>query len=44
MTSIEQGSIDIWIDKIIPCLRDTQTGEIRETVVLSRVFEEILEK
>ena len=33
MISIEQGSIDIWIDEIVPCLKDTQTGEIKETVV-----------
>lgn len=33
MVSIEQGCIDIWIDDIVPCLKDTQTGEIKETVV-----------
>lgn len=22
-----------WIDEIVPCLKDTQTGEIKETVV-----------
>ena len=33
MTSVEQGCIDIWIDEIVPCLKDTQTGEIKETVV-----------
>ena len=32
MTSIEQGCIDIWIDEIVPCLKDTETGEIKETV------------
>ncbi len=31
--SIEQGRIDIWIDEIVPCLKDTQTGDIKETVV-----------
>ena len=34
MRSIEQGCIDIWIDDIVPCLKDTQTGEINGTVVL----------
>ncbi len=29
MTSVEQGCIDIWIDDIVSCLKDTQTGEIK---------------
>ena len=33
MTPIEQGCISIWIDEIVPCLRDTGTGELCETVV-----------
>ncbi len=33
MTVIEQGCIDIWIDEIVPCLKDTVTGDIKETVV-----------
>lgn len=33
MAIIEQGCIDIWIDEIVSCLKDTQTGEIKETVV-----------
>lgn len=33
MATIEQGCIDIWIDEIVPCLKDTETGEIKETVV-----------
>ncbi len=33
MTSIEQGCIDIWIDEIVPCLKDTETGDIKEIVV-----------
>lgn len=33
MISIEQGCIDIRIDEIVPCLRDTETGDIKETVV-----------
>lgn len=32
MTSIEQGCIDIWIDEIVPCLKDTKTSDIKETV------------
>lgn len=34
MTRIEQGCIDIWVDEIVPCLKDNETGEIKETVVL----------
>lgn len=33
MLSIEQGCIDIWIDEIVPCLKDTSSGDIKETVV-----------
>ena len=30
---IGQGCLDIWIDGIVPCLRDTATGELKDTVV-----------
>lgn len=30
---LQQGCLDIWIDDIVPCLKDTQTGEIKNTVV-----------
>lgn len=33
MNQLEQGCIDIWIDEIVPCLKDVETGEIKETVV-----------
>ena len=33
MTALELGCIDIWIDEIVPCLKDTVTGDIKETVV-----------
>lgn len=33
MDLIEQGCIDIWIDTIAPCLKDTTSGKIKETVV-----------
>lgn len=33
MENIKQGCIDIWIDEIVPCLKDTNTGSIHETVV-----------
>ena len=29
----EQGCLDIWIDEIVQCLKDTETGEIKDTVV-----------
>lgn len=30
---VKQGCLDIWIDEIVPCLKDTETGEIKDTVV-----------
>lgn len=33
MILLEQGCINIWIDEIVPCLKNTKTGEIKETVV-----------
>ena len=30
---LEMGCLDIWIDEIVPCLRDTETGELKDTVV-----------
>ena len=27
------GGVGIWLDEIVPCLKDTETGEIKETVV-----------
>lgn len=33
MKDINRGCIDIWIDEIVPCLKDTETGEVKETVV-----------
>lgn len=31
--TVLQGCLDIWIDDIVQCLRDTETGELKETVV-----------
>jgi hypothetical protein len=30
---LNSGCVDIWLDEIVPCLKDTETGEIKETVV-----------
>jgi hypothetical protein len=30
---VDQGCLDLWIDEIVPCLRDTSTGELKDTVV-----------
>ena len=27
------GGVGIWLDEIVPCLKDTETGEIRTSVV-----------
>ena len=34
MTIIRQGCIDIWIDEIVPCLKNLKTGTLEETVVI----------
>ena len=31
--TLNSGCVDIWLDEIVPCLKDTETGEIKETVV-----------
>lgn len=31
--ALQQGCLDIWIDRLVPCLKDTQTGELKDTVV-----------
>ena len=28
-----RGCLNIWIDEIVPCLRETETGEMKDTVV-----------
>ena len=28
--SLISGCVDIWLDEIVPCLKDTETGEIKE--------------
>lgn len=33
MELLKLGCIDIWIDEIVPCLKNVETGEIKETVV-----------
>lgn len=33
METIQQGILDIWIDEIVACLKNTETGELHETVV-----------
>ncbi len=30
---IKQGCLDIWIDDIVPCLKETKTWELKDTVV-----------
>ena len=40
MTSIEHGCIDIWIDEIVPCLKDTETGDIKENSVVNQSYYE----
>ena len=30
---VNVGGVGIWLDEIVPCLKDTETGKIKETVV-----------
>lgn len=32
---LQQGCINIWIDDIVPCLKDNETGLLKETVVFN---------
>lgn len=32
-TKSDQGCVDIWLDEIVPCLKDTESGELKDTVV-----------
>ena len=27
--TLNSGCVDIWLDEIVPCLKDTETGEIK---------------
>ncbi len=31
--NVQNGCVDIWLDEIVPCLKDNETGELKETVV-----------
>ena len=42
--SLNSGCIDIWLDEIVPCLKDTETGEIKETVVFKNESRSFLRK
>ena len=33
MITLNQSIINVWIDEIVPCLKNTETGELQETVV-----------
>ena len=38
------GCVDIWLDEIVPCLKDTETGDIKETVVFKIESRSFLKK
>ena len=42
--SVNAGSVGIWLDEIVPCLKDTETGEIKETVVFGIESRSFLKK
>ncbi len=33
MQNVEVGCVDIWLDEIVPCLKNNKTGEFKETAV-----------
>lgn len=41
---VNAGGVGIWLDEIVPCLKDTETGEIKETVVFRIESRSFLEK
>ena len=38
------GGVGIWLDEIVPCLKDTDTGGIKETVVFKIESRSFLKK
>lgn len=42
MSRIETGCVDIWLDEIVPCLKDVSSGEIKETCVYEIMSRSIL--
>ena len=41
---VNAGGVGIWLDEIVPCLKDTETGEIKETVVFKIESRSFLKK
>lgn len=39
---LEIGSVDIWLDEIVPCLKDNETGEIKATCVYEIMSRSVL--
>ncbi len=33
MNDVLNGCVDIWLDEMVPCLKDLETGSIEETFV-----------
>lgn len=33
MPNIQNGCVDIWVDEVVPCLKDIETGALKETFV-----------
>ena len=44
MNDAKIGGVGIWLDEIVPCLKDTETGEIKETVVFKIESRSFLKK
>ena len=41
---MSSGYVNIWIDEIVPCLKDTSSGELKDTVVFRIETKSFLEK
>ena len=33
MPNIQNGCVDIWVDEVVPCLKEIETGALKETFV-----------
>lgn len=40
----KQGCVDIWIDEIVPCLKDCETGAIKDTIAFKIDDKKFLKK
>ena len=44
MNDVLNGCVDIWLDEMVPCLKDLETGSIEETFVFKIESRSVLRK